>query len=139
MNENQDLEIKKRYLKRYRKNKALIHRLETKVEILEQRITGLRSPKYSDMPRGGTPITKEELIDEKDEIKDRIKRLEVKGKKYRSEILDKIDELDDTRYAEILESFCINCKDLDIIAEDMGYTTRHIYALYSEAIREIEI
>ena len=135
----QDTESKKRYLKRYRKNRALIARLKDKVDNLDARIKGLRSPKFSDMPRGGTPITKEDMIAEKCDILDRINRLESKGKIIKREILDTIDELEDTRYAEVLESFCIDCIDLDIIAENMGYTTRHIYTLYSEAIEEIEI
>lgn len=134
-----DTESKKRYMKRYRKNRALITRLKEKVENLDERITGIKSPRFSDMPRGGTPITKEDMIAEKSDIADRINRLEAKGKIIKREILDKIDELEDTRYAEVLESFCIDCVDLDIIAENMGYTTRHIYTLYSEAINEIDI
>lgn len=133
----QDTESKKRYLKRYRKNRALINRLKEKVDNLDARITGLRSPKFSDMPRGGTPITKEDLTAEKIDIERRIQRLEAKGKIIKREIEDTIDELEDTRYAEVLESFCIDCLDINIIAENMGYSARHIYTLYSEAIEEL--
>lgn len=134
-----EIDLKKQYLKRYKKNKALIDRLHDKVFLLDQRIKGIRSPGFSDMPRGGTPITKEDLIAEKLEIEERIKRLEVKGKKVRTEILDKIDELDDTRYVEILEAFFIGCKDFDIISEESGYTVRHVIRLYSEAINNISV
>lgn len=137
--EIQDIENKKRYMKRYRKNLALIDRLKYKVLILDERITGIKSPTYSDMPRGGTPITKEDMIAEKDEIETRIKRLEDKGRIFKSEILDKIDELDDPRHAEILESFLIECKDFGDIAEDNNYTVRHVERLYSDAIKSISI
>lgn len=135
--EIQDKETKKRYLKRYRKNKALILRLKNKIKNLDERITGLRSPSFSDMPRGGTPITKEDMIAEKDEIERRIKRLEDKGKIIKAEITEKIDELDEVKYAEVLEAFCIECLDFGDIGENMGYSTRHIERLYKEAINEV--
>lgn len=134
-----ETELKKRYLKRYRKNRALIDRLNEKINILDERLTSISSPRFSDMPRGGTPVTKEELIAEKVELYDRIERLNAKGKIIKREILEKIDELEDPRYAEILESFCIRCMDFTDIAEDNNYTIRHIIRLYSEAIKEISL
>lgn len=135
----QDVELKKRYLKRYRKNRALINRLKNKIMIIDERLSGLRSPTLSDMPRGGTPITKEDLIAEKDEILIRIKRLEDKGKIFKDSILDKIDELEDPRYAEVLESYFIGCKSLEAIADENGYSMRHIVRLYSSGIEAIDI
>ena len=133
--EIQDIDSKKRYLKRYRKNRALIFRLREKIENLDDRIKGIRSPGFSDMPRGGTPITKEDLTAEKVDIERRINRLEDKGKIIKSEIIDIIDELDDSRYAEVLESFLIECKDFGDIADETGYSVRHIERLYREAIK----
>lgn len=134
-----EIDLKKQYLKRYKKNRALIDRLNDKIFFLDQRLVGIKSPGFSDMPRGGTPITKEDLIEEKLEIEERIRRLEEKGKKIKAEILDKIDELEDTRYVDILEDFFIKCKDFDIISEESGYTVRHVIRLYSEAIKSISV
>ncbi len=133
----QDTESNKRYLKRYRKNRALINRLKVKIDNLDDRIKSIRSPGFSDMPRGGTPITKEDLTAEKVDLESRIKRLEAKGRIIKNEILDIIDELEDTRYAEVLESFLIDCKDFGEIAEDTCYSARHIERLYGEAIKVI--
>jgi hypothetical protein len=135
----QELDRKKRFLKRYKKNLALIDRLESKVINLDERIKNIRSPVLSDMPRGGTPVSKEDILADKLEIEDRIRRLKKKGNTYKREIIDVIDELDDTRYAEILESFCIDCMTLEEIADDNGYTLRHIKRLYSEAILSVDI
>ena len=135
--EIQDTESKKRYLKRYRKNRALINRLKLKIDNLDDRIKSIRSPGFSDMPRGGTPITKEDLTAEKVDLESRIKRLEAKGENIKNEILDIIDEIEDPRYAEVLESFLIDCKDFGDIAEDNGYSVRHIERLYGEAIKAI--
>ena len=54
--------------------------------------------------------------------------------KYKKEILDVIDELDDPRYAEVLESYFIRLKDFETIAEENNYTTRHVARLYREGI-----
>ena len=132
--EIQEIESKKRSLKRYKKNKALIGRLEEKLALLEDRLTSVRSSKYSDMPRGGTPVTVEDLILDKAELEERIERLRAKGRDLRSEILAEIDTLEDTRYAEVLESFFIDGYTLEEIADNEGYTVRHVYRLYSEAI-----
>lgn len=137
--EIQETDRKKQFLKRYKKNIALINRLSEKLQNIDSRLYNIKSPGFSDMPKGGTPITKEDLVSEKTEILERITRLEKKGKKYKREIIDKIDELEDTRYAEILESFFIDCKDLDTIADDNGYTIRHTIRLYSEAIKSISV
>ena len=135
--ENSDIEIvekKKRSLKRYKKNLSCIERLEAKLETLDTRMTSVRSPKLSDMPRGGQPVTTEDMILEKIELEERIERLKAKSKKLRSETLEEIDRVEDPRYSEILEGFFIDCKSLEEIAENTGYTIRHVYRLYSEGV-----
>ena len=135
----QETEDKKRYLRQYRKNRALVNRLKNKIKNLDERMTSLRSPTLSDMPRGGTPITNSDLIAEKDELIERLNRLEEKGRKIKAELLDKIDDLDDPRYAEVLESYFIDCKTLETIADENSYTMRHIVRLYSEAIKSMTL
>lgn len=137
--EIQDRDRKKRYLKRYKKNIELINRLREKVAVIDERMTSVKSPNLSGMPRGGDPVTVEDLIAEKSEIEERIDRLKSKTRKLRLEALEKIDEIEDARYAEILESFFIDCKDFESIAEETGYTVRHVIRLYSEAINIISI
>lgn len=134
-----DLERKKKWLKRYRRNNLLILRLEDKIKNLDDRIYGIKSGKISDLPRGGQRVTLEDLIAEKYDLKDRIDNLKAKGRKYKLEIIDKIDELEDVRYVEILESFFIGCKDFNEISNDSGYTERHIIRLYSKAITKLNI
>lgn len=132
--EIQEIEKKKRSLKRYKKNLACINRLEDKLKILDERITSVKSPNYSGMPRGGIPVSNEELLTDKIELEERIKRLKVKSKNLKNEILEEIDSLEDPRYCEVLEAFFIENISLEDIAENEGYTTRHVYRLYSEAV-----
>jgi len=135
MNTDQERERKKRILRRYKKNKNMIARLKNKVSEIEDRIDGLKSPVISDMPRGGVPVTKTDLMGEKIDIEARIVRLEEKGKRLKKETIDLIDEyVDDPRYADILEGFFVDCLNFDEIAIRLGYHERHIERLYAEAI-----
>jgi predicted DNA-binding protein YlxM (UPF0122 family) len=138
--ENQDIQEikkKKRSLKRYRNNLACIGRLEEKLTLLDERIKSVRSPNYSGMPRGGTPVTIEELLSDKVDLEKRIDKLKVKNRKVKNQILEEIDSLDDPRYCEILEAYFIDCMSMEDIAEEMGYSTRWAYDLYSEAVEEL--
>ena len=137
--ELQEIEKKKLSLKRYKKNLACIKRLENKVVTLDARITTIKSPNYSGMPRGGQPVTVEDLISDKLELEERITRLKFKSKDLKRQILDEIDSLEDPRYCEILEAFFIDCIPLEDIAELNGYTERHVYRLYSEGVRLLTV
>ena len=130
----QEIERKKRSLKRYKKNNACIDRLEEKLILLDERIKSVRSPNYSGMPRGGTPVTLADLISDKTDLEERIERLKKKSKRLKTEILEEIDTLDDMRYVEVLEAFFIDGLTMEDIADECGYTVRHTYRLYSEAI-----
>ena len=132
--EIQEIEKKKRSLKRYKKNNACIDRLEDKLFLLDERIKSVKSPNYSGMPRGGTPVTIEELLSDKLDLEKRIQRLKNKKSMLKDEILEEIDTLEDSRYVEILEAFFIDGISLEDIADNEGYTVRHVYRLYSEAV-----
>lgn len=140
--ENQDIqeiENKKRFLKRYRKNLNCIVRLEGKLSLLEVKLNSVRSPNLSGMPRGGVPVTDADLIADKIDLENRIKRLKEKGKNLKGEILEEIDSLDEPRYIAILEGFFIDCLSIEDIAENEGYTVRHVYSLYHDAIRALTV
>ena len=137
--EIREIEQKKRSLKRYKKNLACISRLEDKLALLDNRITSVRSPNLSGMPRGGQPVSLDELLSDKIELEERIERLRKKSAGLKREILAEIDSLDDFRYCEILEAFFIECLSLEDIADRDGYTTRHVYRLYSEAVKELAL
>jgi DNA-directed RNA polymerase specialized sigma subunit len=132
--EFREINRKKRFLKRYKKNLACIARLEEKRITLDERIRKMKTSNLSGMPRGGVPITVDDLISDKMELEKRIKRLQAKKADLKSEILEEIDTLEDPRYCEILESFFIDCISLEDIAENEGYTVRHVYRLYKEAV-----
>ena len=137
--EIQEIERKKRSLKRYKKNLACIGRLEEKLALLDDRIKSVKSPNMSGMPRGGTPVTIADLLSDKVELEERIERQKAKSKDLKKEILEEIDSLDDIRHTEVLESFFIDGISLEDIADNEGYTVRHVYRLYSEAVTQLAL
>lgn len=136
---DKELERKKKWLRRYKRNVACLNRLEHKLLELDEKIYKIKSPNYSGMPRGGKPLTIEEILSDKIELENRIDRITSKGKKIRAEIIEKLDELEDYRQVEVLELFFIDCMDFDEIAEFTGYTKRHVIKMYSSAIRSISL
>ena len=78
---------KKKWLYRYRGISERLDRMKERLEVLENRMEGVRSPRLTGMPRGGTPVTMEELISDKLEIEERIDNLEETRKQIRREIL----------------------------------------------------
>lgn len=135
--EVQEIRNKKRFLKRYKNNVACVRRLEAKLNLLDDKIKSVKSPSYSGMPRGGTPIALEDLLSDKFDLEQRIKRLKAKNKKIKDQILEEIDTLEDSRYSEVLELFCIDCKSISDIGHTMGYSDRYIYDLYREAVYKL--
>ena len=137
--EIQEIASKKRFLKRYRKNLNCIVRLEEKLALLDVKLNSVRSPNLSGMPRGGVPVTAADMVADKIDLENRIKRLKEKGKRLKSEILEEIDSLDEPRYVAVLEGFFIDCLSMEAIAENEGYTVRHVYSLYHDAIRVLTL
>lgn len=125
---------KKRFLRRYRKNKACIYRLEEKLFLLNERINKIKSPNFSSMPRGGTPPSMAELITDKTDLEARIERLKRKGLRFKNEILEEIDSLEDSKYCDILELFYIDCFTFEEIGDKLGYTERHVGRLHKQAL-----
>lgn len=126
---------RKRELKRVRRNNELIKRLARKLDVVNQRIYTLKSPEVSGMPRGGDPVTLPDLIADKADLEARIKRLSEKGRRYRTEILEEIDELDiDPKCVEVIELFLVDCNDFAEIAEIVGYSERQVQRYYKTAM-----
>ena len=130
---------KKRFLRRYQNNLACISRLEAKLVILDERIKSIKSPNFSGMPRGGVPVTLDDLLADKDDLERRIKKLKAKNRDLKRSVYEVIDTLEDSRYCEVLEAHFIDGLSIRDIAEETGYTERHVYTLYQEAIRLLSV
>lgn len=134
-----EIKKKKSFLKGYQNYLIRIERLEEKLLSIDNQLEGMSSKRISDMPKGGLPVTTDELLYRKEEIKRRIQNLIDKSIEVKFEIYEVIDHIDDYRFAEVLEAYFIECKTLECIADEKHYSVRHISSLYSEGLKEIQI
>ena len=129
---------KKKYLSRYINNLRKVERLEGKLAILKDRLTSIRSPSCSGMPRGGSSYTVEDMIVDVADLETRIESLRAKGRNIKREILDYIDTLVNPVYAEILERQYIDDLPHTEIGKLLGHTTSTIGLYYRRALAELE-
>lgn len=127
--------LAKQFFNRYYSNRQNVQRLHERLFLIEDKMRNVRFPKISDEPRGGTPLSMEELIVKKSELEERIQNLQNEGAQIRHELTRVIDHLQNVQQAEILELRFIDCLDFDTIAEKTGYTLRHVLRLYTGALK----
>ncbi|MCH5297854.1 MAG: hypothetical protein J1E85_09310 [Ruminococcus sp.] len=53
----------------------------------------------------------------------------------KNEARNKINQLSDSRYVDILTDYYINCKTWEQVAEDNGYSDRHVRRLHGYALQ----
>lgn len=53
----------------------------------------------------------------------------------KNEARNKINQLSDSRYIDILTDYYINCKTWEQVAEDNGYSDRHVRRLHGYALQ----
>ncbi|MCH4175902.1 MAG: hypothetical protein LKF43_00245 [Streptococcaceae bacterium] len=139
-NREDNFEKNKIFLKKYLYSLKKVERLKEKYLELELEIGSIRSGTISDMPKGGgTPISLDELISRKDELKIRINKAIKQSDDVRMKVLSVIDNLEDVRHCEILEAYFIENLSFEQIAEEYNYSLRHINRMYSQGIRKLTI
>lgn len=133
------IKSKKDWLYRYKKNQLKIMQLKNKLSVYDERILKCKTVNYGNTSCKNNRISYDDLLVEKIDLENRIKKLDERGKRYKKEIINAIDNMDDCRYSEILEYWFINMYSPERISQEMGYSTRHIVRLYSEAINRISV
>lgn len=56
----------------------------------------------------------------------------------KNEARNKINQLSDSRYIDILTDYYINCKTWEQVADIMGYDLRWVYRLHGRALQVFE-
>ena len=133
-------QTKRAWLNRYIVKKRRAEGLAKRLVRVRSGSGSLRSPVLSGVPGSKRDTSYTEDISVKaEELEQRIRAINRTAEVYKSEILDAIDELEDTTRAEILERVFILDQSIDYISEDMDYSYRHIQRLLSLAVSDIRI
>lgn len=132
-------ERKKKYLKRYKKNRACVSRLENKLELIESKLNSIKSTNYSDMPKGGLPKGMDDWIAEKIDLEKRIEKLNKYGDTLKEETYDIIDGIMEPKLVEIMEYLFIKCYEMEDVADMLGLSKRQVLRRYRDAIDAIKV
>ena len=132
-------ERKKKYLKRYKKNRACVNRLYDKLEFVTSKLDRISAPSLSNMPRGGITKSKSDLSNEKIDLERRIAKLEKTGAKLKEETYDLIDQILDPNLVEVMELLFIQCYEMDDVKELLALSSRQLNRKYAKALDSITL
>lgn len=123
----------KKEIGKLRRINDVIRDLDADIERLRTKARSLRSPAMSGMPRGGTRITSEDLECEIADLENRKKKFILLAEGEKERIQSIVDHVIELKYNRFLTLYYVKCMDIYDIAEQEGYSERHIWRIYSEA------
>ncbi len=129
----------KKILNQHRSVYFLIQDLKRQVNDIDGQIYGCSSGKLTGMPRGGKPVTREDMANEKADILKRIERLELVKKQKKEIVQAYIDTVYSARHNKILTMYYIKVLPIWKIAELEGYSQRHVFRLYEQAVEMVDV
>lgn len=132
-------ETNKAYLIRYRKKKALIRNLVQRYNERKSRTESIQSKQLTFTPGGGTPVTLDDRLIKLENLAERINQYQDEARAIRNEICSKLDMLENVKQSEVLELYFIDELTLESVADEMTYSLRQIYRLYTDGVRNVEI
>lgn len=125
----------KALLSKYRNAMELVEDVEMEIEAIDKRMTSIKSKNLSGMPRGGTPVTTEDLLDEKMFLEKRKQKLEAMASEQRDFVQRVIDTLVSARQNKILTMYYVKRMTPQEIAESEHCTERTVYRFMSKGIK----
>lgn len=127
----------KEYLYQIRLLKTKINNRKNQLAELKEAATSLGSLDMSeDVVQTCKQGSKQEkLVTAYVDLDNRIKSDKVRLERMRNRIIERIHELDDHRYIDVLVGRYVEGLSYDNIAEDTGYDKRHVFRLHKQALR----
>ena len=129
----------KKILNQHRIVCFLIEDLKKQIEEIDGQIYGCSSGKITGMPRGGKPVTREDLANDKADIIKRIERLEVVREQKKEIVQAYIDTVYSAKHNKVLTMFYIKVLPIWKIAEMEGYSQRHTFRLYEQGLDMVDL
>lgn len=131
----------KEYLQKLQRLDTIINQKTGELEDLYLKLKSIRSTDYSkervkSSPSGEAPFVKiiNRITDLESEVNAEINRY----MDDRQRIIDQIQGLQNSKYAEVLYKKYVEFKKLELISKEMNYTYQYIRKLHVFALREFE-
>ena len=134
-----EMDEKKAKLNQYRKLKNMADWLDKQAKELEDRASSIGTKKMSDMPRGGSRATMEELLLEMADTEARRDQFEEKARVAKMEVQRYIDTVSSPQHNALLRGLYIDRMSVEEIAYKQGYSTRQEWRIYKEAHRMVDV
>jgi DNA-directed RNA polymerase specialized sigma subunit len=132
---DQERNAKIKYLESYKWLNAEIEDDEERLARLDARLYSPGVARYSDMPRGGQPVTIESLVNQKKVLQEQINAKCAR----RREILNRIENLPDHRDRRILKLEFIDDLTHEQVAERINYSVAQTRRYYEAALERFEL
>lgn len=127
----------KAYLMRYRKIHTKIDRLKDKLNRLNERYD-LKGVSYSSEPSSSVKKTLDDVLAQKEYLKNKIDEMVSESIDIRNEIAEKLLDLDNQLEATVLDFYFLEQYSLNDIADELSYSDRQIERLYVDGIMSVE-
>ena len=132
---DQERNAKIEYLESYKWLNAEIEDDEERLARLDARLYSPGVARYSDMPKGGQPVTIDSLVNQKKVLEEQINEKCARRKK----ILDRIESMPDHRDRRILKLEFIDDLTHEQVAEKINYSVTQTLRYYETALEHFEI
>lgn len=126
-------------LSQYRAAKAMCNDLALQIAEADERMTSVKSPKLSAMPRGGTAVTIADMVADKDELISRKLKFDTLAKQKREIVQSYIDTVLSVKHNRMLTMHFINCMSIYDIAKKEHYSERHAFRVYKESLLLVDL
>ncbi|HHV09984.1 MAG TPA: hypothetical protein GXX75_06880 [Clostridiales bacterium] len=134
-----EIEVKKRYLKSYIKNREKLKTLEDQLQSLIESSRSAKAQSISDMPKGNIQTDLSDVMVRQDELFAKIIRLKAECQQIMLNIENGIAEMEDGIESAILYKKYIKGEQFEDICMEIGYSWRQTHRHHGNALMHFKI
>lgn len=132
-------DIKKKYLRRYQQQKATVRKIDAEIEEIRELKECAKAIVNDGMPHGSGKTDLSDYAAELDELERKRSKERYLRVKCFVEIENQIKLLEDEDENNVLVYRYIKGYGWNKIAEEMGYSTRHVTRIHGNALKKIKL
>ena len=138
MTERELNEEKKAYLRGYKRVCNRIKTLGLQIQEVREAKQQAKAQELSDMPKGNKQSDLSDYIVKLERLEEKVAYKLEEKKREKIEIENAITDVPDDVESDILYKRYIQLMDWEEIAEEIGYSVRHVYRYHGEALHDLK-